>query len=57
MGEKLKPCPFCGSNKVEVRTDDEGVTWYVFCNYCGVMCGYGWFEDDVIGAWNRRAEQ
>lgn len=57
MSEKLKPCPFCGGNKVETRTDDEGISWYIFCNNCGAMCGYALSEDEVVKAWNRRAER
>ena len=56
MNEKLKPCPFCGSNRVQIRTDDEGISWYIFCNNCGAMCGYALSEDEVVKAWNRRAE-
>lgn len=55
--KELKPCPFCGSDRVEVRTDDEGKSWYIFCNDCGLMCGYATLEDGVVEAWNRRAEQ
>ena len=55
--EKLKPCPFCGGSDIDIRTDDGGLSWYSFCNDCGVMCGYSMTKDDVINAWNRRAER
>ena len=54
MDERLKPCPFCGSKKVEPRTDDEGISWYMFCGVCGVSCGYALYKDDAIKAWNER---
>lgn len=53
---KLKPCPFCGGAKIDIRTDDDGVSWYTFCNDCGVMCGYSMTKDDAINAWNERAD-
>lgn len=54
--EKLKPCPFCGGSDIDIRTDDGGLSWYSFCNDCGVMCGYSTTKDDVVNAWNRRTE-
>lgn len=56
MADKLKPCPFCGGNAVETRTDDNGTSWYIFCNDCGLSAGYSMTEEDLIGAWNRRAQ-
>ena len=53
--EKLKPCPFCGESDIDIRTDDDGLSWYAFCNDCGVMCGYSMTKEDVINAWNKRA--
>lgn len=31
----LKPCPFCGSENVEVHEDDKGFASYVWCFECG----------------------
>ena len=53
--DELKPCPFCGESAVETRTDDNGISWYIFCNDCGVMCGYAMSKKDAIEAWNRRS--
>lgn len=55
--EKLKPCPFCGGSDIDIRTDDNGLSWYSFCKDCGVMCGYAMNKKDVINAWNKRAER
>jgi Lar family restriction alleviation protein len=52
--EKLKPCPFCGGSDIDIRTDDAGLSWYSFCNGCGVSCGYSITKDDVMNAWNMR---
>lgn len=54
--DELKLCPFCGGNKVGVRTDDNGISWYLFCEDCGLMCGYALTQEDAIEAWNRRVK-
>ena len=54
--EKLKPCPFCGETNVEVRTDDNGLSWYVFCKECGLVCGFSVSKESVEKGWNMRAE-
>ena len=54
MREKLKPCPFCGSNDVRItfRRGEEG--WFGQCQDC-FSCG-AWSEDrETAGTkWNRR---
>lgn len=55
MSEQLKPCPFCGGSAVETRTDDNGISWYIFCNDCGLIAGYSTTKEDLVGAWNGRA--
>ena len=55
MTEILKPCPFCGSNKIQV-IPNESETEQASCNRCGasgspVLCGSG----QAITEWNRRA--
>jgi len=52
---ELKPCPFCGGTDCEARTADCGMTWYIFCSDCGLMCGYALTKDTAKAAWNRRA--
>ena len=53
---KLKSCPFCSGEDAEVRTDDNGISWYIFCNDCGVSCGYSMKREDAVRAWNTRTE-
>ena len=42
--EGLKPCPFCGSNKVEIventDCDTTDSSYYVRCNNCGATTKY-----------------
>jgi Lar family restriction alleviation protein len=52
--EELKPCPFCGSNKITV--DLFCVTWCVCCHLCGLQFNRGEpVKKNIIQAWNTRA--
>lgn len=54
--EELKPCPFCGSKKLEVCYTVDYEERLVSCNDCdadGPMCST---REMAIEAWNRRAE-
>lgn len=71
MTDKLKPCPFCGSEKliitdcVELEECDnfekcECVRRYTVCcdfrqGGCGATSGFRLNEEEAIEAWNRRA--
>lgn len=51
---KLKPCPFCGSNKVEIEniTTDRVAA---FCGYCGVVGPHTSLGSaEAIKRWNMR---
>lgn len=56
------PCPFCGSDGVLTRVDDEG-EFYVWCYGCGAQTGHISPKRGADGAaleaavrWNRRTE-
>ena len=54
----LKPCPFCGTDKVTLDTDGR-MTW-VFCYKCDTR-GQRFFNDShaadkAVEAWNTRAK-
>jgi Lar family restriction alleviation protein len=59
MGEaQLKPCPFCGSTKLEMRnTEPKNLHFaYVWCNKCGA-CGPDNNHpsvEDTTRCWNDR---
>lgn len=63
VNRQLKPCPFCGSDKIMVR-DNSGYfgakekEYYIVCRKCGTFFGnknvYG-SRERTIRAWNRRA--
>lgn len=36
MSEELKPCPFCGSEKIAVHYSNEA---FVYCKMCGAQAG------------------
>ena len=57
---ELKPCPFCGSNDVEIRDLKLGIYAinlgvYAVCRRCGASIKSSHSIVDVIAAWNRRA--
>ena len=64
---ELKPCPFCGGEKVEVlnrlefepEMEQVGLTkdnWNVLCNECYALGGTRRTALEAIEAWNRRAD-
>lgn len=67
MSQKLKPCPFCGNERVYLdswTSSLKGELWYVICKKCGVVLmkskeiSPNGFDNgyDAIEHWNRRAE-
>lgn len=59
--EELKPCPFCGSNRVEVRDNDTDDIWehayQVMCWECGIRTLYCKTPERAVELWNRRADE
>lgn len=57
--EELKPCPFCGSDMLEILKTrqilmlDKSYGCHVFCLNCGGTTGYR-PEKEAIALWNRR---
>jgi Lar family restriction alleviation protein len=56
MTDKLKPCPFCGSENVAVMQDDYN-NYRVTCRGCGAMGAPGdeFGDNNEIEKWNQRA--
>lgn len=52
--EELKPCPFCGSQSVEIFRSDNLDSWRVSCNDCAVTTKEEMSEEIAITVWNRR---
>lgn len=53
MNEELKPCPFCGSTKVESTFMGHGAL-AVLCYECEAEGPPRENEKDAIAAWNKR---
>ncbi len=59
MSEKLKPCPFCGSDRgLYVLQSERSGEWRVFCDNCksSMRNERAGTELEIIAAWNSRAE-
>ena len=60
MRKELKPCPFCGSNRIveETETDNSGcvpmTVWFVKCTACGSFKNSISNPDRAIKRWNTR---
>lgn len=55
-GEKLKPCPFCGSDRIVPRDRNEHCDYFLlYCHSCNAEGPNGRTLDEAIAAWNRRA--
>ena len=58
---KLKPCPFCGSDRVEFMPDEEqpceiATTGFIWCHGCDFTSDSFYSETKAAEAWNRRVE-
>jgi Lar family restriction alleviation protein len=55
---ELKPCPFCGSTRVEKsKTMGIGPFEWISCRKCGAASGLRDRVIDAIAAWNLRVDK
>lgn len=50
---KIKPCPFCGEEKIDIFTTLEGLT-KLRCPCCITVEQTGNTDNQAIQSWNRR---
>ncbi len=53
MTEKIKPCPFCGSKKIDICRTNENACW-LRCARCSGESGSTPLREDAIRIWNKR---
>ena len=53
MSEKIKCCPFCGSDQVEIARANEKACW-VECFLCSARSKSAASREKAIANWNRR---
>ena len=61
---KLKPCPFCGYNKLEISRDVRRdistfpATYNIMCPNCKAEGPFDWSQDlkEATKRWNKRAK-
>ena len=58
MGEKLKPCPFCGSKPKIGSLGGDKENWAIWCESCRMSYAETGLTGDtktaIIKTWNRR---
>lgn len=52
--EELEPCPFCGSDEVNITEDCTGDGYYVHCERCDAKSSMCYRKENAVNAWNRR---
>ena len=57
MGDKLKPCPFCGGKAAIGHSASVYLDIRVYCKRCGAETGMYTSEIKAANAWNTRAER
>lgn len=55
MIEELKPCPFCGSDRLAIEVGEDGIC-HAECLNCFGRTGSCEGKGKAVSAWNRRAE-
>lgn len=54
--EKLRPCPFCGSDLVTlIERKPRMYPWVVMCHDCGAEAAVDLGQSGAIEAWNKRS--
>jgi len=55
MSDKLKPCPFCDSDRMSIEPDECWPSQTVIrCKECNVRVGFFDSDDEAIKVWNKR---
>jgi len=57
MSERIKACPFCGSEKVRISDISEPISWWVICPDCYSTGPITRDRDAAILLWNATANQ
>ena len=58
MSEKLKPCPFCDSDRMSIEPDEcWDVQTIIRCEECNIRVGFFDSEEEAIKVWNKRAAE
>jgi Lar family restriction alleviation protein len=62
VNEKLKPCPFCGREKIIIHSIDPDIerladNFWAVCTSCVSFGPLSNTKKEAIAAWNKRIEQ
>ena len=57
MENKLKPCPFCGSESISLEEAGRNTdVWFIQCEYCGATFPHFDSKEEAMFVWNTRTE-
>lgn len=51
---ELRPCPFCGSEDLNLDNLGQRNDWFVNCNICEIQQIANYTEAQAVALWNRR---
>lgn len=62
MSVKLKPCPFCGCEEINIREKEhpslyDKKAYYLWCDKCGGRTDIYDTKEKAIRKWNGRADK
>ena len=56
MTKTIKPCPFCGSDKIKIESWTAQGVFNVYCAKCDCATRFFGSESEALAAWNTRAD-
>jgi len=56
LASEIKPCPFCGSDEIEIEQTHPEAIWFR-CSNCGAETSAADHVDKALSIWNQRYEQ
>ena len=52
---ELKPCPFCGSDLIDIQSSIQMEQTDIRCTDCDILISFKCCEEDAVQDWNKRS--